>query len=121
MGRKSKEYQKEIANKVEVMASIGISLLDISKVLDVSHPVLRRLYSKEWERGKVKANAKVAQRLFEKGVKEGDTASLIFWAKTQMGWREVQRVDHTSSDGSMASPQKITVEYVDAPSRGDDE
>jgi hypothetical protein len=33
----------------------------------------------------------------------------MFWAKTRMGWRETQEINHTSEDGSM-SPTRIVIE-----------
>jgi len=108
-GPKPKLYDEKEARQVEAMAAVGITQEDIALVLGMNFKTLTRLYSEAWKRGKVKANAKVGERLYKKAVEDGDTASLIFWAKTQMGWRETQRVDHTSSDGSMTPPAQHSV------------
>jgi hypothetical protein len=56
--------------------------------------------SERYKRGKAKAVGAVAQNLIKKA-REGDNACMMFYLKTQAGWRETQQVDHTSSDGSM--------------------
>jgi len=61
--------------------------------------------SERYKRGKAKAVGAVAQNLIKKA-REGDNACMMFYLKTQAGWRETQQVDHTSSDGSM-TPQVI--------------
>ena len=38
----------------------------------------------------------------------------MFWAKTRMGWKETQGVEHTSPDGSM-SPTRIIIEAAAQP------
>ena len=56
-------------------------------MIDVSIPTLLKHYEKEIREGRIKANAKIAQTLYKKAI-EGDTACLIFWAKTRLGWKE---------------------------------
>ena len=58
-------------------------------------------YREELDQSLAKANATVGGALFNKA-KGGDTTAMIFWMKTQAGWREKQEIDHTSSDGSLA-------------------
>lgn len=65
-----------------------------------------------YKRGRAETIGKVAQSLIQDAL-DGDTTSRIFFLKTQGGWRETTKVDHTSSDGSM-SPQK-PVDLSNAP------
>jgi len=46
-----------------------------------------------YKRGKAKAIGVIAQGLINKA-RSGDTASMIFFLKTQAGWRETNRVEH---------------------------
>lgn len=105
-GRKRIEYDENVAHLVLGMSQAGIPLQDISTYTKISVSVLRRLYKEEYEKGGIMANAKIAQTLFEKATKDKDTAALIFWCKTRMGWRENQKIDLVSSDKSM-SPARI--------------
>ncbi|MEO5613403.1 MAG: hypothetical protein ABIR04_00535 [Cypionkella sp.] len=46
-----------------------------------------------YKRGKAKAIGVIAQGLINKA-RAGDTASMIFFLKTQAGWRETSRIEH---------------------------
>lgn len=47
-----------------------------------------------YKRGKAKAIGAIAQGLINKA-RGGDTASMIFFLKTQAGWRETTHLEHT--------------------------
>ncbi len=110
MGRLRKPYNPIEAEQVEKMAASGITIADIAFYLGMHEDTCRKLYHDTWKRGKLKANHNVAAALYNKAIKDKDTAAMIFWAKTQMGWRETLRVDNTSSDGSMATGGVQTAE-----------
>ena len=59
-------------------------------------------------RGKVEKNAKVAQSLYQRAL-NGDTTAMIWWTKTQMGWKEASRVEVSGAEGV---PSNLTVEFV---------
>jgi Asp-tRNA(Asn)/Glu-tRNA(Gln) amidotransferase C subunit len=46
-----------------------------------------------YKRGKAKAIAHVANGLLQKA-RSGHTTSMIFYLKTQAGWRETERIEH---------------------------
>ena len=54
--------------------------------------------AERYKRGKAKAIGAIAQSLIAKA-RGGDTASMIFFLKTQGGWRETDRVEHSGPDG----------------------
>jgi hypothetical protein len=54
---------------------------------------LGRYCAHELQHGAIKVNAKIAGKLFQKAM-DGDTAALIFWTKTRMGWKETDRHEH---------------------------
>jgi|SRR6478609_8565446 len=68
--------------------------------------------SEAYKRGRASVIALVAQNLITKA-KNGDTASAIFFLKTQAGWKETQVLDHTSTDRSM-SPREMTDDELKA-------
>ena len=103
---KQVKYNQEHAKIVQSLAQYGIPHTQIAAHIGVSKNTLLALYSKEIEEGAVTTNNKIAKRLFEKAM-DGDTTALIFWCKTRMGWRETQKVDLTSSDGSMSPSPAI--------------
>ena len=103
---KQVKYNQEHAKIVQSLAQYGVPHAQIAAHIGVSKNTLLALYSKEIEEGAVTTNNKIAKRLFEKAM-DGDTTALIFWCKTRMGWRETQKVDLTSSDGSMSPSPAI--------------
>tara|TARA_Y100001972_G_scaffold52879_1_gene64741 strand:+ start:757 stop:1053 length:297 start_codon:yes stop_codon:yes gene_type:complete len=64
-----------------------------------------------YKKGRTKVKSLIAGRLIQKAT-EGDTASQIFYLKTQCGWKETQSLEHSSPDGSM-TPTKIERIIVD--------
>lgn len=92
---------------VQLHATIGTTHDNIARIIGIDPKTLRKHYRDELDLAMAKANATIGGALFNKA-KGGDTAAMIFWAKTRMGWRERQEIDHQSSDGSM-KPQVIEI------------
>lgn len=103
---KQVKYNQEHAKIVQSLAQYGIPQRQIAIHIGMDVATLTRLYRKELEEGAMTTNNKVAKTLYEKAI-AGDTTALIFWCKTRMGWRETQKVDLTSSDGSMSPSPAI--------------
>ena len=109
MGRKRKNYvpgpvdrsmkpTDEQREQVETMATYGLPIKMIGDILKISEPTVQKYFQDEIDRGRASGCYKVANKIFMQAL-EGDTTLLIFWAKTQMHWREVDRVEHTGKDG----------------------
>lgn len=81
---------------VKIHAVVGTQQDKIARILEIDAKTLRKYYRNELDLAKVEAISKVGGALFNKCM-EGDTASLIFWMKTQAGWKE-QKEPETSSD-----------------------
>lgn len=92
---------------VETLAANGLTQQQIADSLGISVSTIesRLRESEEFKdaikKGKAKGVAVIANQLFEKA-KSGDTTSMIFFLKTQAGWKE-KNTDHTSPDGAMRS------------------
>jgi len=72
---------------VQLHTMVGTIQPDIARVLDIDEKTLRKYYRDELDLAKAKANATIGGALFNKA-KTGDTSAMIFWMKTQAGWRE---------------------------------
>lgn len=85
---------------VEQMSAVGIPHESIAAVLrdGIDDKTLRKHFRRELDTAKIKANAKIGGTLYNKAV-GGDTTAAIFWAKTQMGWKETTTHEHAGSDG----------------------
>lgn len=84
--------------QVETLSGLGVPVLQIATLVreGIAADTLLKHFRVELDRGKAKANAKVAQTLFQKAT-SGDTTAAIWWSKTQMKWSE--RVEVTGLDG----------------------
>lgn len=90
---------QDMKEKAELLAGLGVPQKDIALILGIGISSLVKYCSEEMERGVAKANSKVAGCLFDLAVNKKLPAALFFWAKTRMGWRETDRVEHTGVDG----------------------
>ena len=86
-GSKRHKVTAKLQEQVEVLAGYGIPQRDIGHIIGTDVETLTRYYRMELDVGKAKANAAVGRTLFQKAL-SGDTACLIFWTKSQMGWSE---------------------------------
>ena len=82
--------------QVEALSGYGLPHEQIAALIrdGIDADTLRKHFRKELDVGKAKANAQVGKTLFQKAV-GGDTASMIWWSKAQMRWRETQVVEQT--------------------------
>lgn len=97
-GRPKFEATPEIKKQVEALAGYGIPQEQIGAIVGCSDDTLRKYFAEDLLKGKAKANAQIAQTLFNKA-KSGDTSALIFWAKTQMKWKETTVNEITGENG----------------------
>lgn len=104
-------------SEVSALSSFGIPQSEIAAYIGVDAKTLRKHYREELDISHTKANAQVGRFLFQNasgqtlnsGASHSDCVrAAMFWAKTRMGWRETQDVNHTSTDGSM-SPKPVVV------------
>jgi hypothetical protein len=104
-GRPAFEPTDEQRKTVKTMAGLGMRHEDIALCVfwpdggpSISVDTLRVHFSVELATGAPMANASIGLKLFEKAM-NGDTAALIFWAKTRMRWQENFRHEHSGPDG----------------------
>jgi len=91
-------------DKVSALAACGVSHDRIKRHVfnphtgkHISKVTLHKFFQPELTQGLMTANAMVASRLFETAMGKGRGALVaqIFWLKTQAGWRETNRVEHS--------------------------
>lgn len=96
-GRNAFEPTEEERKQVEAMSGYGVPLEQIAILIRGIHiETLSKYFSTELTSGKAKANAQIGRTLFQKAV-GGDTTAAIFWAKTQMRWKDTTINEHTGS------------------------
>lgn len=96
-GRPPHEPDEVTRASVEAMAGCGIPEADIAKVIRIDPKTLRKHYRDELDTGHIRANAQVAQSLYEQAT-TGNVTAAIWWSKARMGWRETNRDDGGAGD-----------------------
>lgn len=108
---------------VEAMTGCGVPQLTISRSIfkpedgkPISHLTLRKAFRDEIKHGLARANAEVAQSLFQKATGNGNGAiqAAIFWLRCRGGsmWKDRQVQEHELTDGQGGSP-KLVIEIRD--------
>jgi hypothetical protein len=98
MSRNPHEPTPETRQLVQLHATVGTPQPVIADIIGIDAKTLRKYYRDELDQSLAKANATIGGALFNKA-KSGDTAAMIFWMKTQAGWRETNRQEITGPDG----------------------
>ena len=104
MPQKPIELSEVQRAEVETLAAL-LNQDQIADYLGVSRTTFKAICARDpdiacrYKRGKAKAIAHVANGLLQKA-RGGDTTSMIFYLKTQAGWRETDRLEHTGAEGA---------------------
>lgn len=96
--RREVETLAALLNQEQIADYLGISRTTFHNICN-RDPEVRERY----KRGKARAIAHVAQGLLQKA-RGGDTTSSIFYLKTQAGWRETERLEHSGRIDGTADP-----------------
>jgi hypothetical protein len=110
MARKIKLSEEQIGT-IERCAGLGLTIEEISIVLNISRPTLNRKLRDEeevriaYEAGRVKAKLKVVGKLFEL-IEEGNAAAIFFYLKCKCGWREVELQQIETKEVTIYLPSK---------------
>ncbi|AOF53704.1 LuxR family transcriptional regulator [Rodentibacter caecimuris] len=91
--------------QVEALAANGLTQQQIADSLGISERTLRNRkgdfadFADAIKRGKAKGIAIVTNKLMEK-IKSGNTTAMIFFLKSQAGWKETQITEHAGINGA---------------------
>ena len=105
MGRKPKTLDDNQRAELETLAAV-LSQEQIADYLGISRTTFQAMVDRDedisarYKRGKARAIGAIAQSLITEA-RGGNITAMIFYLKTQAGWREKSEVDLTSSDGSL--------------------
>jgi DNA-binding XRE family transcriptional regulator len=95
--------------QVESLAANGLTDEQIASALGISRTTLanRKRENEQFvqaiKRGKAKGIALVTNKLME-SIKGGNMTAMIFFLKTQAGWKETNVQEHTGANGTALQP-----------------
>ena len=98
MGRRPTTLTEQQQSEVETLAAV-LTAEQMADYFGIGRTTFFSLMRREpeiaarYKKGKARAIGSVAQSLITKA-RAGDTASMIFFLKTQGGWRETTRIEH---------------------------
>jgi hypothetical protein len=91
MGTPRHQVTPQTQQTVEQAAGLGLPLDMVASLVGITQKTLRVRYRQQIAQGKAKCAFAVGKTLFERATKDRDTGALIWWTKTQMGWKEASR------------------------------
>ena len=115
MGRPKKILDAKQVGELEKLAAI-LRLDQIADFFGMANSTLRRKMAEDegiksaYKRGKAKAVSGVGQTLLSLA-KAGNITAICFYLKTQAGWRETDRMEHTGADG-VPLPNTINIRLI---------
>lgn len=78
------EPTEENRRMVTAMVGYGIPQLEIASIIGINRTTLAKYFRDEIDTATARANARVAERLFQKAL-EGDTRASMFWLERRGG------------------------------------
>ncbi len=100
--------------QVESLAANGLTDEQIASALGISRTTLanRKRENEQFvqaiKRGKAKGIALVTNKLME-SIKGGNMTGMIFFLKTQAGWKETNVQEHTGANGTALQPPVFNI------------
>ncbi|MGL4209776.1 MAG: hypothetical protein ACRCTY_10370 [Candidatus Adiutrix sp.] len=88
------------------LSRYGVPLESIASYLNLSPAAMKKIYGAEIATGRAEAGREVGRTIFEKAL-SGDMAALVFWAKTQMGWKEAAKQDSQTAGAAEIKIYKL--------------
>jgi hypothetical protein len=91
--------------QVEALAGYGVPAGEIASLVcgGISKDTLYKYFLPDLTRGRASANAEVGKLYYNKVLEGKDTAALIWWTKSRMGWKETERREHVIEHPALAA------------------
>lgn len=94
-GRPTIVFTDEQLEELKILSAV-CTLDEIADYFGIARETFKRIKIRDeevlslYKKGRVKAKSIMGSRLFRKGVIEGDVTAMIFYMKTQGGWKEAK-------------------------------
>lgn len=89
-GRPRYQPSEHDRRQVRTMTGMGLTHAEISAVIGITAPTLRRYFRHELDVGQIEANAQVAASLYRQATDKAkpNVVAAIFWLKCRAQWRD---------------------------------
>lgn len=91
-GRPNIEVTEQQRAQAKLMLSVGVGIRECSAYLGMAINTFRKKFKKEISFAQIEVNSNVAGALYRNAM-AGNVTAQIFWCKTRLGWREVDRTE----------------------------
>lgn len=112
VGRPSFTPSEEKRLLVKELSGVGIPQEQIASILGISDDTLRKHFEPEIFVGRAEAHAKMAQAIYKKAL-SGSEKIMMFYAKTQMKWKETDGLEITGANGGPLDINVSSMESMD--------
>jgi len=106
-GRPKFEPTEQQRQQCAALIAFAIPEKQIAARFSITEKTLRKHFRSEIDNGLAEANAQVGATLFKMATSGKVVAATIFWAKTRMGYREIDRHEITGADGGPVDVRNI--------------
>lgn len=122
MSRRPHEPNDKSKAEVAALISYGVPVKQVAAYIGIDDKTLSKYYREIMDEAMAKAHGQVGRFLFQaasgSSLKDGATyadciRAAMFYAKTQMGFKETDRIEQTGADGGPIQTE-WTVRVVDA-------
>jgi hypothetical protein len=90
------------------MVSVGTAPAVVARAIGVSEATLYRHFEHELKNGRAEIHAAIGKGIAAMAL-AGDKTMMIFFAKTQMGWRDRAIVGLEDGQGNVVGPQLFSI------------
>ena len=97
-GKKVREWTNQEKDIIKALAIARTPHGAIAKAVGTDKETLLKYFGEFLEVEKLKFDAFVVGQV-AKAIREGDRAMIMFYCKTQMGWRETNNLEHSGEIG----------------------
>jgi hypothetical protein len=108
-GPKSWEPTDDERKRIRMYAGLGITQEQIGTLIGKNVDTLRTYCKPDLDAGAAEAKAKVGGAIV-KAALNGNMTAAIFYAKTQMGWKETVVNEHTGKDGDAIKIDQVKLD-----------
>lgn len=89
----------ETINLVKNLVKCGVQTRLVAANIGIDEKTLFKHYKEHMDKARANAHGAVGKSIFKRAL-DGDATAMKLYAKSQMGWKETDAVEHSGKDGN---------------------